>query len=265
MSEAEQIQEDLESESDARAREVGWTPKEQFKGDPDKWVDSSQFLERATNNMGMLKKNNDALHANVQSLNAQIKDMQSTFGEFKDFHRQSVETAKNQGYRTAREELLAEQRTAVEAGDTDAFDRLETKKQNLDKEYNKPVEQPKPVDPVNDQWRNENPWYETDPELTIEANAMGAYVNQRYPNLTGRAFYDKVTEEVRARNPSKFVNPNREAAAVVDEGGASPSPRKRMSQTYENLPPDAKAACDKYVASNLLSKEDYLKEYDWSE
>ncbi len=257
----------MSEESDVKAREVGWTPKEQFKGDPNRWVDSEKFLERSDNNMGMLKENNEKLYTTVEELNGKIGKMEETFTEFKDFHKQSIDTAKQQGYESAREKLMSEQRSAVDERDTESFDRIETQKRDLEEEYRKAAapktEEPK-VDPDNAAWRAQNTWYDRDADMTAEANAVGAYVNERY-NLSGRAFYDKVTEEMQKRMPDKFDNPNRDAPSTVDEGGAAPRQRNRKPETFENLPADAKAACDKYVKSGLMTKDQYVAEYDWSE
>lgn len=35
------------ADHETKAREMGWTPKEEFKGDPDKWVDAKDWVERA--------------------------------------------------------------------------------------------------------------------------------------------------------------------------------------------------------------------------
>ena len=64
--------------------------------------------------------------------------------------------------------------------------------------------------------------------------------------------------------PDKFGNPRREQASSVAEPG-SQAPRPKKGKTYDDLPPEAKAACDKFVRTIPgYKREDYVKEYDWS-
>ena len=77
------------------------------------------------------------------------------------------------------------------------------------------------------------------------------------------ASIQEVTEEVRRRFPEKFGNPRREKPNRV-EGGGTPSGRSGK-KGYADLPPEAKAACDRFVKQGLMTKEEYVKDFDWSE
>lgn len=253
-----------EDQIEDRARAVGWAPKEEFRGDPDKWVEANVFLERADKDMGLLKSNNEKLHETVGVLRDEISEMKSTFSSFKDYHQESVETAKKQGYEKARADLVRRQKAAVEDGDSAAFDRLEADKQKLDDDYHKPPPATESKPQVNGDfagWARDNSWYGDDPIMRADADALGQFVQSRYPGLQGRAFFDKVTEEIKLRHPQKFNNVNRDAPATVTEGGEAP--KRRQAKNYTNLPSDAKAACDKYVKQGLMTQEQYVNEYDW--
>ena len=43
------------SYEEKRARAMGWRPKEEFKGDPDKWVDAAQFADNADKSLPLAK------------------------------------------------------------------------------------------------------------------------------------------------------------------------------------------------------------------
>jgi len=50
------------------------------------------------------------------------------------------------------------------------------------------------------------------------------------------------------------------------EGSPNGTARPTVSsgkKSYGNLPPEAKAACDKFVKQGLMTKEAYVAEYDW--
>ena len=48
------------------ARTLGWVPAEEFKGDPNRWVDAETFVERGHTVMPILRKNNERLETLVK-------------------------------------------------------------------------------------------------------------------------------------------------------------------------------------------------------
>ena len=49
---------------------------------------------------------------------------------------------------------------------------------------------------------------------------------------------------------------------VYDAGGNGTRVVKGK-KSYENLPSEAKAACDKFVKQGLMTREEYVKEFEW--
>ena len=46
-------------------------------------------------------------------------------------------------------------------------------------------------------------------------------------------------------------------------GRAGRSASRNTGRSYEDLPSDAKSACDKYVKQKLMTRDEYLQAYDW--
>ena len=67
-----------------------------------------------------------------------------------------------------------------------------------------------------------------------------------------------------AHKPDKFKNPRRQQAAAVEGAGGS-TYRSGGVKGYADLPPEAKAACDKFVNQKLITQKQYLAEYEWEE
>ena len=93
---------------------------------------------------------------------------------------------------------------------------------------------------------------------------LGTSVRKQFPHLTGRAFLDKLDEKIVEYFPQKVLGPKAKGSAVDSTGnirGGTSSGKK----SYDNLPNDAKEACDRFIANGWIkSKQEYVDSYDWS-
>ncbi len=60
--------------------------------------------------------------------------------------------------------------------------------------------------------------------------------------------------------PEKFGNPRRSRPSPV-EGATSAGGKQKKGKSYDDLPPEAKSTCDRYVEQGLMKKDEYVKEY----
>jgi hypothetical protein len=95
-----------ERDFEAEARSHGWTPQEEFKGDPARWVDAETFIKRADEVMPLLKKQNAHQKRELEEMKRTIKRLSA---------------AEQRAYENARADIAAEMEAAVEAGDLTAF------------------------------------------------------------------------------------------------------------------------------------------------
>ena len=82
----------------------GWVPKEEYKGDPEKWVEAAEFLRRGE------------LFAKIEHQNRELKDVKRALQEITKLHSQVREIE----YKRALDTLKAQKKTALEEGDADA-------------------------------------------------------------------------------------------------------------------------------------------------
>lgn len=235
-----------------KAKAQGWVPKEEFRGDPNRWVDAKTFVERGESILPILKERNE-------HLTREIGDIKGSVKELTEFYKNAEERA----YQRALKEIETKKLAAVESADVAGYKAAETERAELEKAKPKLVAA-KPADPpAMKEFRQSNTWYETEPELTAEADALGAaYIRQGipYPDML-----KKVQERIKILHPEKFSNPRRDNASSVESVDESTGlPKKAGAKTYENLPAEAKAQCDKWVSQGLLKKEDYVRDYEWS-
>lgn len=237
-----------------RASRMGWVSKDQFRGDPNKWKPAKEFLERGEREIPILR---ERLHS-MERVNSQL---QADMRRFTENHEKALAAAREQ----AIAETKRQQAEAVALGDKDAFLAADRKLEELRREEQRPApqqEQQVTFTPEFLEWKAQNQWVESDPEMYQYALAQGAYLHQTKPHLKAdtRAFLAEVRKRVEKEFPHKFGNPQRSAPSSV-EGDSRAAPAKRGKYTYSDLPPEAKQACDRYVKQGLMNKETYLKHY----
>jgi hypothetical protein len=257
--------------AEVEAKQFGWVPKEEYSGDPEQWKDAETFLRRGKEINGFLRKDLEKIQRAQQLKDAEIAELKSTMEEFKNFHNKTEERA----YKRALEELKSAKVDAIEAGNGELVVKIDDEIAELRETVKKEKETVKPETSVPNaeaqryqeeffEWSRDNQWHIVDPELRALAEHFGNEINTRYPNKKGKDFLEEVTRLVKEAAPEKFENPRRNFAAVSGNSEER-VPQNKNKKTYDNLPPEAKAACDKFVKNIKGYKvEDYLRDYDWS-
>ena len=243
---------EVDEETLAEAKRQGWVPQSDYNGPEDRWVDADTFVKKGKEINALLRKDNEFLKR-------EVSEMKTTMMEFKKFHADTEKRA----YDRAMLDLRDQKKEAINTGDgdkvlqiDDAIDELKQARA-IEKVEVRPSNQP---DPTFVQWNEDNPWFGKDTELTEEANLIGEVIKRKQPTLIGEAFLDEVTKRVKKAYPEKFTNSNRGRPSPV-EGTTAPKASAKGGKGYNDLPPEAKAACQKFEKSGLLSRDQYLKEY----
>ena len=240
----------IDEETLAEAKRQGWVPQEDYNGPEDKWVDAETFVKKGKEINALLRKDNDFLKR-------EVAEMKSTMMEFKKFHADTEKRA----YERAMSDLREQKKEAIAAGDgekvlqvEDAMDELKVSRK--EDKVAAPAQQ---IDPAFIAWQEDNRWFGKDTELTAEANLIGEVVKRQNPALIGTEFLDEVTKRVKRMYPEKFTNANRSKPNPVEGSTAKPSgPR---GKGFNDLPPEAKQACQKFEKQGLVTREQYVKEY----
>ena len=259
------------------ARVFGWVPKEEFRGSEDSWVDAETFVKRGKEINPILRANNERLkkemEAERQKHTREIAELKTATEEFKQFQKEAFER-KQQQLETELGDLKNQRKEAIREGDADLVVELEDRIEEVKEEKAKKVEIKQPVaapqetevklDPTLSEWiENNNSWFGPDVEATEIANGIGASIRRQFPQLSGKAFLDKLDEKLKQRVPELYGNQNQTRNAV--EGSTTRSSSSSGKKSYDNLPAEAKAACDKFVKQGLFkSKQEYVDLYDWN-
>lgn len=274
---------------EARARRMGWRPKEEFRGPPDRWSSAEDFIARGENELPILRERNRNLDRQVEdgakAVAELTKRMEQT-GEVLSSMREMSLKAEERAYKKARAEIEEEMRTRAAAADVVGVTETQRKLEELDKERDAAKAAPapaarkepdavtaKPRDPVAETWMRDNPWFETDKEMNSTAQGIHVGLQQSRPEMTLAENLAETKRRIMTLYPAKFANSNRdEAVTVAQPSGNAPAPTNRnKKKTYADLPADAKAACDKYVKQINSTKpkvpytpEEYVSMYEAS-
>jgi len=240
---------------ETEARALGWTPKEDFKGDEKRWFDAETFVRRGEEVMPLLKAQNKKLREDINELKREQRRAAEFFSK-----------AEERAYTKALQEIERKHTEAVEVGDTSAARAAVNEMRTLEKDFesNKLTVEPEKTEaPSQDQLRAEletwvasNDWYGVDDNKTRYADLQAQLMGPAENYAQGRkSWFDELAKRVESKFSERPVSVNaRPGARVPAKGG----------KTYADLPPDAKKLCDKWVANGVIkTRDDYVKSYQW--
>lgn len=253
------------SDVETTAREMGWRPKEEFRGDESKWVDAQTFVSRGENFLPILRADNGRLKTELTETRTQLAEQakalaaaQEAIAELKQF---GVEQTKRQ-VEQARRDLTEQLKQAREAGDVEGEVRIQEGLADLREAKSAtsapapaaapaaaPVASPAPppaADPATAAWLAENDWFEKRPSLRGLAMGFAEEIkaDKALAGLTGAPFYKELSKRMEPYlEPKGEPEPSKVGSGRPTGGGGAGGGVPKV-RTYDDLPADAKAACD---------------------
>ena len=276
MSEENVTSNEIAPEVRQEAESQGWVPKERFRGNESDWVDADTFVKRGREILPILRKNNENLIKDLQSTKEQLKEFREAAEEFKKFQKDSYER-KAQDYEKRIQEIRESRAQAISDGDGQkvnalddaldaAKDELKEAKQAVKDVDKAPIETPASteIEPGLQVWLDRNTWFGQDKRMTGIVNGIGESLRLEFPLLKGQAFLDKLDEVLAEEFPGKFGEKKSPSSRVESGSGRASRGSSSNAQTYDNLPSEAKAACDRFVKQKLMTREQYVADFDWN-
>ena len=277
MSEDNVISNEVAPEIRQEAEAQGWVPKDRFRGNESDWVDADTFVKRGREILPILRKNNENLIKDLNQTKEQLKEFREAAEEFKKFQKEAYER-KAQDYESRIQELKESRAQAISDGDgqkvnalDDALDQAkedfkEAKQAIKDADVVKAPQETtqEAIDPGLQVWLDRNSWFGQDKRMTSIVNGIGESLRLEFPGLKGQPFLDKLDEVLAEEFPNKFGSKKQSPASRVESGSGRQSRSGSNAQSYDNLPAEAKAACDRFVKQKLMTREQYLADFDWS-
>lgn len=247
--EAAPVIEQQVDEVEARAREQGWVPKEEWSGDPAAWRPANVFVDRGE------------LLGKIKSQSSKMRELEGMLNFLSEQNRKLYEA----GYAKAVNELEAARDAAVEAGDTKAVRELDRKL----REHERALEvarQPAPKtntavygEELYREWADRNPWYEKDEVLQNWANGAAVKLKTKNPNANDVEIYQHLETEVRKVFPEKFKRVGAPSPDGASNRGAGSPARKDGNSEFDALLSEL-SEDEAQIARNLVKRGHVTKE-----
>lgn len=247
-------------EVEAKAREMGWVPLAEFKGDPSKHIDAATFVERGETFVPFLKKQNEGLRNELSEVKTQLTTLGGELkasGKLLETITAEREAELAAATKAAREEAEARLAKASREGDheevaaaTTDIARLTAEERAAEAERARKAkegehattEQSKGFHPEVTSWFDQHKAFASDQRRIAVANVVAAEMRQKGDKRVGAAFMDDVAAEV-----EKYLGGQGPAFSKV-EGGGPTGGGGTGGKGYADLPAEAKAVCDRQAS-----------------
>lgn len=259
-------------EIETKARDMGWVPQEEWKGDPEQWRDADEFVRRGEEILPILRSTNKRLQDRIDRLESENGSLKSDFDKRIKGLERTTQVALKRQREQIESEFEAKKLRAVELGDTDGYTAaaqaekkaladLNDKADDAAEDEGNTGQNVSPeIKKSLSEWIGANPWYSSSPRLRGAADEHFEDVKAEMPGLSFAEQLDEVRKRVAAEYPEKFGG-KRPASNAVEGGSRIPGGggAQRMAT---RLPAEAKSAGEKFVADGLFKDmEDYAKSY----
>ena len=239
-------------EAKQKALDSGWSDKDQFTGDPDTWVDYEEFNRRTP------------LFERIHDQGRVIKDLNKKLDAVIKWNK----TVESKTREKVLSELKAEQRKAVEDGDTERYDEVEQQIDDLSKEEGLEIqeeqEETKPdlpeIPDCVQQFADRNEWFEKDQQMTRYMLSTVESLKSADPNLSLDDAIAQAETEVKELFASRLnpTNPKKDKPSTVM--GKSQEKRPSKITSIKSLPREAQEVW--HALKGSMTEEEYIKQYE---
>lgn len=252
--ESQEIVEEQENDPiEQEARSAGWLPKEEYSGDPAKWVSAEVFNARTP------------LFEKIDELNRQLRSQSHTHAKNMQLVQKHLKDLREATYQKGIDDAKRAHRAALEDGDLVAADEIkdhiqeirERQKEDIQLDTQVPQTQQE-FPPEFRMWVSQNKWYESDDELKAAADTYGLTLHRK--GIQPDKVLEKVSEHIKKVFPEKFHNPNKQKASAV-ESNTSISIRNKGKSIEDSMTQEEIAVMHKVMRTAKMTKEEYLKDY----
>ena len=254
-----------------RARSQGWVPKEEFRGDPEKWRPADEFVKRGEEIVPILKERTKTLSSKLEQAEAKLRDQDTRFAKLEKMTEVALIRQRDQ----LAANYDAAKRAAVEMGDTARYDQLNRDQRVAMDAHERQITEavvqaaPQRQDPTQtpeyqgtvSKWTQANPWFNADAEMQTVATIYSNDLAKKTPSIT-LADNLKATEAyIKKRYADKFPSAQPTGSSMV-EGGGRMSASAQRGRGVNDLPADAKKQGEKFVSQGLFKNlAEYAADY----
>lgn len=249
------IEEQLEEQEpevdpvEAKARDKGWVPQNEWEGNPEDWRPAREYMDRSS----FFQRINNQKHE-IEELRRDNQIVQE--------HLRKLRESQNKATATTLEAAKIE---ALESGEYNRVAEIDRQIREVEQDVIEPAPQQPTTNPEADprhmEWVNDNPWYNNDTDLRVQADAFGISYRQNNPNASADEVYNYVTSQVKRVNPDKF-NTRAPAESRAPSSVTSATPTVSTSQrSFRDLNEDQLRVGRRFVKLGLYGDiQEYVDE-----
>ena len=243
---------------EAEAKEQGYNPNY----DGDNKVDAKTFVERGEKFVGIANSKLRRLEEKFQVLEASNQAMLAANKDFGAYKEGQLAKEKQKSANLLAE-LETRRATAINEADGVEFTKVDREIQQVRDDIKEPAPQLRnETDVLGQAWLLNNDWYNTNRKMRLYTDAISEEVVASGFVGGSAAYYAELTRLAKADFPEEFESKQTKPAGV-EQGGTLEVKSDSEDHTYENLPAEDRAACDRFIAAGHTTKESYCASYDW--
>ncbi len=242
-----------------RALADGWTPKDEWKGETNQWVDYEQFNIRGEL-MGRIREQSGIINSNKNRMD----DMQKAITDLVDMNNKKADVE----YKRILKNLQTEKAKAIEESDGEAVVQIDSDiaalKEHQDSTTTKPDMKPETDQPEENPdvtaWMEaaDNQWFNNDKAMRDAATGIAQSIVAADKELPPKKVLEKMTKQMKELMPHKF-----KGRSPVDGGdGNGGKPLKDKARTFSELSDDEKAVARRFERTGVMSIKDYIAKLD---
>lgn len=245
------------------AMDKGWTPKTDWDGDSDLWVDAGEFIRR-----GELMDRISDQTRQLRGAQTEIKALQEDFKSVVEQNKKIAETEYKKAYNDLKRKKIEALESEEHAKVIDIDERIEelkearkeldslnkTKKDSID-----PQSQQIPNEVI--QWQKENDWYTNDLVMQGAADAIARDYIHKNPSAEGdfNTVLDHVSKKIKSEFSDRFETKRRPSAVTESSTGKSTRTSKSKSKyNINHLSNDQRRVVERMVKAGVMSEQEYV-------
>lgn len=248
----------------SEAREQGWVPLAEWRGDAEEWSDAETFVRRGKQINPILRKTLARKDQEITRLKQEMEAQGATVKEIRVY----LKKVEDNAMKNAMAQLKQAKRDALAGGDfvaaEDFSDQMEDLKNSPSSIPEERAPAPPPANEIHPDvktWMAENPWFsEKNPEMVEYANGAALSLqnaNQQKPEserLAPKALLDVVSTKVRKMFPKQFSEDP--PAGMFESGntgaGGGSGFGQKSSKGFSSLPKEAQQQFDRFFKQGFF-------------
>lgn len=278
-----------ERDYEAKARKMGWKPKEEWDGSPENWRDAKTFVERG--DPVVMRERVDKLEQERARERAESRRQQQEMQKHLEGMRRTQEFALKRQREQFTAQIEAVKQQAARDGDPELYNHARQQEQQArqaweqeDKQLSEAYPQPQPqqqqeAPPHVQDWLERNPWYQQDEAMQTTAIGIEQHLLKTAPGLSEAERLEQVSQRIREVYPGHFGGQQqqqqtqqrsqangqaRRQGSPVEGAQRMAGPQHSASGRFGELPGDAKSEYKSLVEAGHL-KDDAKTRKDYAE